>query len=285
MSIRNETAGTLYIVATPIGNLGDITHRAREVLSAVDLVAAEDTRHSGRLLQHLGIRTPLQAYHEHNEEAQAAALVERLLRGESIALVSDAGTPLVSDPGYRLLSRAHDAGLCIVPVPGACAAVAALSVSGLPTDRFLFAGFPPAKHSARLRFLEALQYETATLVFYISCHRVTETLEDMVEVFGAGRSALFARELTKAYETVVRATLGACLQRVNEDENQRRGEIVLVVAGAVPRDEDRDDLLMRILPALVEELPVKQASAIASRITGIHKNRIYEQALALKREQ
>jgi 16S rRNA (cytidine1402-2'-O)-methyltransferase len=282
IEISPETLpGTLYLVATPIGNLGDISQRAIEVLGAVDLIAAEDTRHSQRLLNHLGIRTRMQAYHEHNEAVQAERLIGKLQQGNSIALISDAGTPLVSDPGYRLLEKAHQHGIKIVPVPGACAAIAAMSVSGLPTDRFTFEGFPPAKHGARISFLQALKSEQRTMVFYISCHRVVETLNDIKEVLGSDRLATFAREITKTYETIRKATLAELHDWVSEDEQQRKGEIVLVVAGKV--QEEPDGLMVsNVLSALVDELPVKQAAKIAARITGKHKNDLYKAALVLK---
>ena len=278
-----EGVGTLYMVATPIGNLGDITPRAVETLKAVDVIAAEDTRHSQRLLSHLGVSTRMQAYHEHNEEYQAERLIGRLQQGESVAVISDAGTPLVSDPGYRLLEQAHQHGIKVVPIPGACAAIAALSVAGLATDRFSFEGFPPARQAARLSYLQALQEESRTMVFYISCHRITKTLIDMRTVFGEQRLATFAREVTKTYETIRKATLDELCDWVAGDEMQRKGEIVLVVAGSI-KDKSAHPLRDEILAALVDELPVKQASKIASRITGINKNELYESALQLKKK-
>lgn len=290
MSIENlsekivvEGCGTLYMVATPIGNLGDISPRAVETLNAVDLIAAEDTRHSQRLLSHLGVSTRMQAYHEHNEEVQAGRLIARLQQGDSIALISDAGTPLVSDPGYRLLEQVHQHGIKVVPIPGACAAIAAMSVAGLATDRFSFEGFPPAKQAARLSYLQLLKDEARTMVFYISCHRIAETLVDMRTVFGEQRLATFTRELTKTYETIRKATLDELCAWVAEDEMQRKGEIVLVVAGSI-KDKSAHPMRDEILAALVDELPVKQASKIASRITGISKNELYEAALKLKKK-
>jgi len=276
-------SATLYLVATPIGNLGDISQRAIEVLSAVDLIAAEDTRHSQRLLNHLGIRTKMQAYHEHNEATQAERLINRLQQGSSVALISDAGTPLVSDPGYRLLEQAHQHDIKVVPIPGACAAIAAMSASGLPTDRFTFEGFPPAKHGMRISFFEALKNEQRTMVFYISCHRVVETLNDIRDVFGSERLATFAREITKTYETIRKASLAELCDWVAGDKQQRKGEIVLVVAGS-PRQEPDDAMVNEVLSALVEELPVKQAAKIAARITGKNKNDLYKAALVLKDE-
>jgi len=271
------------MVATPIGNLGDITPRAIETLNAVELIAAEDTRHSQRLLSHLGVSTRMQAYHEHNEEYQTERLIERLQQGDSIALISDAGTPLVSDPGYRLVEQAHLHGIKVVPIPGACAAIAAMSAAGLPSDRFSFEGFPPAKQAARLNYLQALKEESRTMVFYISCHRVIETLKDMKEVFGEQRLATFAREVTKTFETIRKARLDELCSWVAADEMQRKGEIVLVVAGSV-KDKSAHPMRDEILAALVDELPVKQAAKLASRITGINKNELYEAALQLKKK-
>lgn len=278
-----EGSGTLYMVATPIGNLGDISPRAVETLKAVELIAAEDTRHSQRLLSHLGVSTRMQAYHEHNEDYQAERLIERLQQGDSIAVISDAGTPLVSDPGYRLLERAHQHGIKVVPIPGACAAIAAMSVAGLASDRFSFEGFPPAKQAARLSYLQALETEQRTMVFYISCHRITATLLDMSTVFGEQRLATFAREITKTYETIRKATLGELSTWVANDNMQHKGEIVLVVAGNI-KDKSAHPLRDEILAVLVDELPVKQAAKIASRITGINKNELYEAALQLRKK-
>ncbi len=282
VSNQRENSGALFLVATPIGNLGDISARAVETLESVDLVAAEDTRHSKRLLQHFAISTRLLAYHEHNEEQQAPVLIERMLNGQSVALISDAGTPLVSDPGYRLVNAALDSGLAVIPVPGPCAAIAALSVSGLPTDRFVFEGFPPARRGARNNYLQALKPEQRTLVFYVSCHRITETLADMQQVFGGHRRAVIARELTKAFETVRRASLDELLAWVESDANQRKGEFVVLVEGAVPNADERQQELTELLQVLVEELPVKQAAGIAARLTGGHRNEIYKQALSLR---
>lgn len=282
MANRTANPGALFLVATPIGNLGDISARAVETLQSVDLIAAEDTRHSRRLMQHFSINTRLLAYHEHNEEQQASALLERLLSGQSVALISDAGTPLVSDPGYRLVNAALENRIPVTPVPGPCAAIAALSASGLPTDRFVFEGFPPAKQGARRNYLQALKSEQRTLVFYVSCHRITDTLADMMEVFGGDRQAVLARELTKTFETIRRASLSDLVEWVENDENQRKGEIVVLVEGAAPNADDRQQQLSELLQVLVEELPVKQAAAIAARLTGLHRNEIYRQALSLK---
>jgi len=268
-------AGTLYVVATPIGNLGDLTARAREVLAAVDAICAEDTRHTRQLLGMLGVDRPLLALHEHNEAAMAARLVARLQAGEALALVSDAGTPLVSDPGYRLVREVRAAGLRVSPVPGACAAIAALSVAGLPSDRFCFEGFLPAKSGARRERLQALAGEMRTLVFYESAHRIVECLEDLVALFGPGREAVMARELTKLYETVLGDTLGDIAERVRDDENQRRGEFVLVVRGAADDTEARLREGQRLYAKLAEYLKPSQAAKLAAEITGAPRKALY----------
>lgn len=273
--------GTLYIVATPIGNLGDMSSRAVSVLSAVDVIAAEDTRHSATLLRHFGITTPCIALHEHNEREQLARLLERLHADESVALISDAGTPLVSDPGYHLVSEAVAQGLTVRPLPGASALLAALSVAGLPTDRFVFEGFLPAKSGARCQRLAALASDTRTLVLYESPHRIQATLADMVTEFGGTRRAVLCRELTKLHETVLSHTLDELVVRVATDENQRRGEIVLVVQGAAPRAYESDAESERVLGILLKAVPLKQAAALAAQITGEKKNRLYQQALTL----
>lgn len=272
---------TLYLVATPIGNLADITQRAISVLAQVDIIAAEDTRHSQRLLSHLGIRTKMLAYHEHNEEKMTSRLLDDLDAGKSIALISDAGTPLISDPGYRLVTQAHDRDIKVVPVPGVCAAITALSAAGLATDSFAFEGFPPAKHGARLHFFEQFAEQQHTLIFYISCHRIIETLKDMLPVFGADRRVTFARELTKTFETIKRMELSALIDWVEVDENQRKGEIVLIVEG---KKIDSTDMAQvdKYLSILLAELPVKQAVNLLVKMTGENKNEIYKRALELK---
>ena len=285
VSTQADNLSALYLVATPIGNLGDISSRALEVLQSVNAIAAEDTRHSRHLLQHFAINTRLLAYHEHNEQQQTPVLLEMLAAGESIALVSDAGTPLVSDPGYRLVSAALEHGIRVIPIPGPCAAIAALSASGLPTDRFVFEGFLPAKQGARVRQLESLKAEQRTLVFYESCHRIVSSLKDMVSVFGSGRQAVLARELTKTFETISKQSLGELADWVEQDNNQQKGEIVLLVEGAEKSTEDNEALLAKLLPALVKEMPVKQAAKIASQVTGVNKNELYKQALKLKEQQ
>jgi 16S rRNA (cytidine1402-2'-O)-methyltransferase len=277
----SNVVGRLYVVATPIGNRDDITLRAVGILRAVDRVVAEDTRHTGRLLEHLGIRRPMMSLHEHNEDEAAQRVVDCLQAGESLALVSDAGTPLISDPGFPLVRTCREQGIEVVPIPGASALIAALSVSGLPTDRFRFEGFLPRKRQARLAFLEELRRESATLVFYESSHRVLEALQDLVAVFGRDRSAVMARELTKVHETLKAAPLGGLLDWVAADENQRKGEFVLLLAGAGPEPAAGALDTDRLLQVLLEELPLKQAAALAARITGEKKNLLYRRALDL----
>lgn len=272
--------GILYIVATPIGNLDDMTPRARQTLAAVDLIAAEDTRHSGRLLAHFGITTPQLSLHEHNETARATQLLEKLQAGQNLALISDAGTPLISDPGFELVRAVRKAGITVVPVPGVSALITALSVGGLPTDRFVFEGFLPARAAARRTHLQALASETRTLIFYEAIHRLTDTLGDMAEVFGAARQAVVARELTKLHEQVRDGTLEELANWARDDANAGKGEIVLLVAGA-EKTVTPDDAVdaSRILDILLAELPVKQAAALAAKITGARKNDLYKQAL------
>jgi 16S rRNA (cytidine1402-2'-O)-methyltransferase len=276
-------AGTLYVVATPIGNLGDMTPRAVEVLQRVARIAAEDTRHSAGLLRHFGIHTPLFALHEHNEREASAEVVRRLQQGEDIALISDAGTPLISDPGFPLARLAHEAGIRVVPVPGASALIAALSAAGLPTDRFSFEGFLPPKSTARRHVLEGLAAERRTLAFYEAPHRLLETLEDMAAIFGPGRLAVLARELTKTFETVRRAPLGELLEFVRNDSDQQRGEAVLLVHGAPPPAADAlEDEPRRVAELLAAELPVKQAASLTAKITGAKKNQIYDYLVSQK---
>ncbi len=273
--------GTLYIVATPIGNLSDMTPRAIEILKSVSLIAAEDTRHSKQLMMHFGVGTPMQACHEHNEAQLAPRLIEKLQAGEDIALISDAGTPLMSDPGYRLVNAAHEAGIRVSPIPGACAAIAALSASGLPTDRFMFAGFPPHKQSAREQFYRQFESATETLVFYESSHRILASLKDLRQVFGAERQAVMARELSKTFETIRRLSLGELAQWVAEDANQQKGEFVILLQGAASRPDTQGLALEQVLAPLLEELSVKQASQLAARITGMKKNQVYKLALEM----
>jgi 16S rRNA (cytidine1402-2'-O)-methyltransferase len=253
--------------------------RAVETLKGVDVIAAEDTRHTGRLLRHFGITTPLSPLHEHNEREAVAQLVRRLREGQSVAQVSDAGTPLVSDPGYHLVRAAQDAGIAVSVVPGPSATLAALAVSGLPTDRFVFEGFLPPKVGARRRRLQALAEEARTLVFFEAPHRVRDSLSDMAECFGPDREAALARELTKTFETIRRAPLGELAAWVGSDSNQQKGEIVLLVHGAPQRAAAIDPEAERILAILAEELPLKQAAGLAARITGLKKNALYDFAL------
>ena len=274
-------AGTLYLVATPIGNLADITQRAITVLNQVDIIAAEDTRHSQYLLSHFGIKAKLLAYHEHNEERVTPRLIDALASGKSIALISDAGTPLVSDPGYRLVTQAHDNAIKVVPVPGVCAAIAALSAAGLATDAFTFEGFPPARHGARKHFFEQLAEQRRTMIFYVSCHRIIETLKDMLSVFGGQRRVTFARELSKTFETIKRMELSSLISWVEADENQRKGEIVLVVEGKLA-EASTDPQLDHYLSVLLAELPVKQSVKLVVKMTGANKNDVYRRALELK---
>lgn len=276
-----NTPGTLYVVATPIGNLEDISARALRVLREVKLIAAEDTRHSARLMQHFGIATPLVACHEHNEREQGSRLVQRLLAGDDLALVSDAGTPLISDPGYHLVRNARAAGVRVVPVPGACALIAALSASGLPSDRFVFEGFLPARSTARRQRLQAVVEEPRTLIFYEAPHRLLECLADLRELFGAERPAVLGRELTKTFETIKGAPLGELHDWVAADSNQQRGECVLLVEGwQAPEGEDTLSAeALRVLDLLLAELPLKRAAALAAEITGVRKNLLYQQAL------
>jgi 16S rRNA (cytidine1402-2'-O)-methyltransferase len=277
----NSTPGTLYVVATPIGNLDDISARALKILADVALIAAEDTRHSVRLLQHFGIATPLAACHEHNEREEGGRFLDRLRAGDDVALISDAGTPLISDPGYHLVRQVRAAGIAVVPVPGACALIAALSAAGLPSDRFIFEGFLPAKTAGRIARLQAVREEPRTLIFYEAPHRILECLQDMREVFGGERPALLARELTKTFETLKGLPLEALCAFVEADSNQQRGECVVLVAGwsAPQTDEAVSAEVMRILDLLLAEMPLKRAAALAAEITGVRKNLLYQVAL------
>jgi len=276
------SAGCLYVVATPIGNLGDLSVRALEVLRSVTLVAAEDTRRTGAMLRHFGVDTPLVSLHEHNERQRVGELTVRLQRGESIALVTDAGTPLLSDPGYLLVSEAARRGIATVPVPGPSALTAALSIAALPVDRFVFEGFLPAKPAARRNRLEPLRHEGRTLVFYEAPHRLARTLEDLVHVLGEDRPAVVARELTKSFETVYRDSLAALARRAVEDPDMRRGELVIVVAGA-PQGAGVSAPVeaQTVLRSLLDELPPSQAARITARLTGVNRSQLYALALEL----
>lgn len=273
--------GVLYVVATPIGNLSDLSPRAQTVLGSVDLIAAEDTRHTGALLQAVGLGArPLLALHEHNEHARAAELVQRLQKGQSVALVSDAGTPLISDPGFDLVRAAVENNVEIVVVPGPCAAIAALSMAGLPTDRFVFEGFLPAKTQARRERLNALKQEPRTLVFYEAPHRLSEVLQDLSSILGPERRGLVARELTKLHESAYRGSLEELTGRALSDTNMARGEIVIVVAGHVTPSASQHEV-ERILRVLLEELSPAQAAKLAARITGAKRGELYDLALQM----
>ena len=275
------TEHALYVVATPIGNLGDMVPRAVEVLQTVAVIAAEDTRHSARLLDHFHISTPLVAYHDHSDERQVEALIARLKGGESMALISDAGTPLVSDPGYRLVRRAREEGVRVIPIPGACAMVAALSASGLPSDRFSFEGFLPPKSGQRLNRLQPLAGEERTLIFYEAPHRIQDCLADMAKVFGGEREAVIAREITKTFETIRGGSLLELIAFVDSDPNQRKGEIVVIVRGKPKPEQDQalDAEAERIMTILLQDLSVKQASQLGAEITGLKKKVLSQWAL------
>ncbi|MGE8294407.1 MAG: 16S rRNA (cytidine(1402)-2'-O)-methyltransferase [Pseudomonas sp.] len=283
-AVASVQPGSLYVVATPIGNLDDISARALRVLREVALIAAEDTRHSARLLQHFGIETPLAACHEHNERDQGGRFLARLQAGEDVALISDAGTPLISDPGYHLVRQARAAGFAVVPVPGACALIAALSAAGLPSDRFIFEGFLPAKAAGRRARLEQVSEEPRTLIFYEAPHRILECLQDMRDVFGSERPALLARELTKTFETLQGLPLAELCEWVAADSNQQRGECVVLVAGwQAPEGEEAVSAeALRVLDLLMAEMPLKRAAALAAEITGVRKNLLYQVALERK---
>ena len=268
--------GCLWVVATPIGHRDDISARAIEILRSVDVIACEDTRHSRPLLVHHNVGTPLTALHEHNEREVVEALVRRMQDGQSVALISDAGTPLVSDPGFRLVRAARAAGVRCAPVPGACAAIAALSVAGLPSDRFVFEGFLPSKSAARRARLQELAEDGRTLIFYESSHRVAESLADMRDVFGAEREAVLARELTKLFETVLGEPLEALASRVADDPDQQRGECVILVHGRVDQADARVAEGRRIFAILREELPPTKAAKLAASITGAPRRALYE---------
>ncbi len=282
-----KTPGTLWIVATPIGNLEDLSARAQRVLAGADLVLCEDTRHSGRLLAAFGLKARLAAVHEHNEERLAPELVARLLAGETMALISDAGTPLLSDPGFRLVRAAAEAGVTVSPVPGPSAVLAALSVAGLPTDRFVFEGFLPARQAARRARLDALVEESRTLVLFEAGNRVTSLLADAAAALGLERRAAVARELTKLHETLYRGTLEELATRLAADADAQRGEVVVVIAGCAPvaAREGDERLLGRLLPALLEELPPSRAVRIAAKLSGVPRRRAYEIALRLGVEE
>ncbi len=274
---------SLYIVATPIGNLKDISKRALEILEQVDLIAAEDTRHSGQLLQNYSITTNLVAYHDHNEVAATDMLINKLVAGIDVALISDAGTPLVSDPGYRLVKAAHEHGVEVVPIPGASALLAALSASGLATDRFSFEGFLPTRKAARQARLGELKQKSRTLVFFESPHRIEKMLDDLVDIFGSGRLATIAREMTKRFEQISHGELGTLREKLSSEEIVIRGEFVVVVSGANESKFDYDEL--KLMKALLEELPPGKAANVAHKLTGVAKKYYYDLALTLKSEK
>jgi 16S rRNA (cytidine1402-2'-O)-methyltransferase len=288
--LRLPAVGRLYVVATPIGNLGDLSARARETLANCALIAAEDTRHTGILLKHFDIATPQLSLHDHNEETRAIEIIARLREGKSVALVSDAGTPAISDPGFELVRAVAAAGIEIIAIPGPCAAIAALSIGALPTDRFCFEGFLPARGAARRQRLRSLDKESRTLVIYESPHRVGETLEDCVTVFGEARAATVVREATKLHETTYRGSLLELLHKSKSDDDFARGEIVLLIGGApqMPVSEDGDAdaraELDKVLGPLLAELPLKQAAHLAAQITGARDNEAYKRALFLKQQ-
>ncbi len=274
--------GKLYIVATPIGNLGDITHRAIETFSRVDLVVVEDTRVTGKLLNHLGIKKPMLSLHAHNESRATKGLIQRLFQGESIALVSDAGTPLISDPGFPLVREARVNGVEVLAIPGPCAVVAALSIAGIPCDRFVFEGFLPAKEGARKKLLEQLLDEPRTMVYYESPHRIIQTLGNIREVFGGNRKAAVARELTKQFEQTESGSLEELCEWVNLSRDHSRGEFVIIVSGNNTDTKRNEVNADQLLSVLLEEVAVKKAAAMASRLTNISKNELYSRALELK---
>jgi 16S rRNA (cytidine1402-2'-O)-methyltransferase len=280
MSASAVVPGHLYVVATPIGNLGDLSPRAQAVLAAVDRVCAEDTRTSGALLAHFGIRRPMQALHEHNEDQVAGELIEALRRGQSLALVSDAGTPLVSDPGFALVRAARAAGLPVIAIPGPCAAVAALSIAGIASDSFVFIGFLPSKAQARRTRLQELATEPRTLLFYESSHRIADSLRDIVAVFGGARRLCLARELSKLYEESITAAAAEVADWLAQDANRSRGEFVLVVEGTTAQGGSDDAEAGRVLKILLAELGAAQAARLAAAITGRRKNELYALATA-----
>lgn len=285
----NQT-GTLFIVATPIGNYADMSPRAIDTLKQVDVILAEDTRHSGRLLQHFGIKSKLLALHEHNEKQIFPKILIRLQQGQNLALISDAGTPLISDPGFYLTRALHREGIRISPVPGPCALIAALSAAGMPTDRFCFEGFVPAKSSARKKYLSGMKNESRTLVFYESPHRIEASITDMIHVFGAERQAVFIREISKTFETIKSATLAQVQQLITTDNYQQKGEMVIIVAGAdkAPELTTNQQLpaeAQQILRVLLAELGLKQAVALTVKITGLKRRLIYQTALQLQSDE
>ena len=279
--MKSNRTGTLSIVATPIGNLDDMVPRAVQTLQSASLIACEDTRHSKKLLNRFSIDKPCIAYHDHGDKNVLQTLLQRLIDGDDIALISDAGTPLIADPGYRIVTEARARGIDVVPIPGACAAIAALSVSGLPTDSFYFGGFLPAKSSQRKTALAEVKANSETLVFYEAPHRIADTLGDMIEILGDQRLAFIGREISKAFETFLQGDLAALQQQVLADSNQQRGEIVLVVAGADKNADAISGDAEKILGLLITELPPSKAASLTAKICGVDKKLLYQMALAL----
>jgi len=283
MSQHSESLSTLpaklYIVATPIGNISDISYRAIETLQQVDVIAAEDTRHSGKLLSHYQIKKPMFPLHDHNERERGKVLIEKIKSGQSVALISDAGTPLISDPGYHLVNECREKGVDIVPIPGACATIAALSAAGLPTDRFSFEGFLPAKEKGKQDKLSALLEETRTMVFYESPRRIIDTVEQVVNILGGDRKLVIARELTKTFESFYALPAQEMLEWLKEDTNHCRGEFVLMIAGAVTDSEAIPQVALNTLTLLKEQLPLKKAAALTAQIHSQKKNDLYKWGL------
>ena len=275
----------LFVVATPIGHLDDMTFRSIEVLKSVSIIAAEDTRQSAQLLKHYNISTPLTACHDHNESNKIDILVEKLKNGADIALVSDAGTPLISDPGFKLVRAAQENGIRVIPIPGACAAIAALSAVGLPSDRFSFEGFLSSKQSQRLIQLEKLKHEPQTMIIYEAPHRILDSVKDMSQVFGVDRPVGFAREITKTFETIKKMTLGELVTFIENDHHQQKGEIVLVIGGTTEEKDMDQEKLDKLLTRLLQDLSVKAASQMAADLTGIKKKVAYQRALELTQKE
>lgn len=285
MTVTAESDGKLFIVATPIGNLADMSPRAVEVLQTVDLILAEDTRHSAPLLRHFQINTACKSFHEHNENRIADDICQQILAGKSVALISDAGTPLISDPGFPLIRQAHLNHIKVISVPGPCAAITAIAASGLPVDRFSFEGFLPQKSQARKKLLNNLVQEVRTMIFYESPHRVEATVADMIDVFGGQRKVVLARELSKLFETILSTTLIELEQIIADDPNQKKGEIVLIVEGVNEASTEHSDIeTENLLRLLLKELPLKKVVGIVVELTGQKKNHIYQQALDIQKD-
>ena len=280
--MNSNQSGMLYVVATPIGNLADMVPRAVHTLQSVSVIACEDTRHSKKLLEHFSIDTPCIAYHDHTDQRSAHKILSRLADGNDVALISDAGTPLISDPGYRLVAQARNQGISVIPIPGACAAISALSVSGLPTDKFRFVGFFPAKPTQRQKVLETLKSVPDTLVFYEAPHRICAALNDALGAFGSERIAFMAREISKTFETYLYGTIEELLAQVSADSNQQRGEIVLVLAGNTVSNENLSADAEKIVKTLMRDLPITKAASLAAKITGDDKKQLYQLALTLQ---